>query len=98
MSAKYPVTVMEWGSEQWNGYNASLEPAYRQFTSDALQIFSQNNLGSEYWCWDIDSIGSDYQGNNLAAFNQGLLVYQNWMNDTLVLDARGQLWEQYCQS
>ena len=98
MSTKYPVMVMEWGSMQWNGYNATLEPAYLQFTSDAFQVFAQNGLGSEYWCWDIDSIGSDYSGNNLAAYNQGLLDYQNWMNNVLVLDARGELWQQYCQS
>jgi hypothetical protein len=98
MSTRYPVMVMEWGSMQWIGYNATLEPAYLQFTSDALQVFAQNGLGSEYWTWDIDSIGNDYLGHNLASYNQGLLDYQNWMNNVLVLDARGELWQQYCQS
>ena len=98
MSERFPVIIMEWGSEQWNNYDASLEPAYLQFTSDALQIFAQNRLGSQYWTWDIDSIGTDYLGHNLASYNQGLLDYQNWMNKVLVLDARGELWQQYCQS
>ena len=98
MSIRYPVMVMEWGSMQWIGYNATLEPAYIQFTSDALQVFAQNGLGSEYWTWDINSIGGDYLGHNLASYNQGLLDYQNWMNNVLVLNARGELWQQYCQS
>ena len=95
MSQKYPVIIMEWGSEQWKDYNATLDPAYIRWMSDALQIFSQNSLGSEYWSWDISGIGSDLNGTNLGSVNQGLLDYSSWMNHTFVLDARGELWQQY---
>ncbi|MDR1993019.1 MAG: glycoside hydrolase family 5 protein [Nitrososphaerota archaeon] len=87
MSIKYPVVVIEWGSEQWNGYNSTQDPAYIQFTKDTFEIFLQNKLGSQYWAWDV----------NLED-NQGLLDYENWTKGILVLNTRGQLWRQYCQT
>jgi len=95
MSQKYPVMIMEWGSQQAVQYNATLDPAYIRWMGDALQIFSQHGLGSEYWAWDISGMGSDEHGVDLYKVDQGLLDWQNWQNHLFVPDARGQLWEQY---
>jgi hypothetical protein len=98
MSLRYPVVIMEWGSQQWVDYNASLDPAYTQWQGDALQTFAKYGMGSEYWAWDITGMGDSENGYSLAATNQGLLDYQSWMGNALVLDARGLVWGQNAPS
>jgi len=91
LSAEYPVLAIEWGSQQYNGYNATLEPAYLQWTEDTFQIFAQYKIGQEYWAFNpVDPI-------TIVGNDGDLLDYPNWANGTLVLDATGQIWEQYCE-
>ena len=91
MSAEYPVLAIEWGSQQYNGYNATLEPAYLQWTADTFQIFAQYKIGQEYWAFNpVDPVA-------IVGNDGDLLDYPNWVNGTIVLDATGQIWEQYCQ-
>ena len=91
LSAEYPVLAIEWGSQQYNGYNATLEPAYLQWTEDSFQIFAQYKIGQEYWAFNpVDPV-------TIVGNDGDLLDYTSWVNGSLVLDATGQIWEQYCQ-